>query len=180
MRCIASHTARRWRVPPSFNGSSNSKRGSSRYDWICTQARNAIVLRGGAKARTVGARKRMPLTCLSVAVMPSVANGVRTHAWNAPALPSGMGGFPRERADLREEVRGDAHAFSLPALAIGAASLAGKPHVIVGEHRLDERLDPPAVHRPSREPPGIHPEDGRPEPSLPSVCPATAVRLESV
>src|SRR3954470_3542631 len=98
-----------------------------------------MVLRGGANARVVGARKRMPVTCLSVAVIPSVAKGVRTHAWKTDAPPSGMGRFSGKRANLREQFRGNAHALALVAFAIGAAALAGKAHLVVGQHRSDQR-----------------------------------------
>src|SRR6186997_1695315 len=100
-----------------------------------------MVLRGGANARTDGARKRMPVTKRSFAVIPSVAKGVRTHAWNACTPPSGMGCLAGERADLRHEVGGNGQAVALRALSVQAPPLAGQAHLIIGEHRLDQRLD---------------------------------------
>src|SRR5215216_4376580 len=107
---------------------------------------NASVLRGGANARTDGARKRMPVMKRSLAVMPSVAKGVRTHAWNTCAPPSGMGWLSRERADLRHEVLRNAHAVTLRALAVRAAPFAGQAHFIIRNHHLDEGLDALLVH----------------------------------
>src|SRR6478736_5976272 len=146
MRCIASHTASRWRVPASLMGRSKWKAGFSRYCCSCTQARNAIVSRGGANPRTDGARKRMPVTYRSVAVMPSVANGVRTHAWNPAALASGIRSLSGQRANLRHQLRRHRHALALRALAILAAPLARQAHFIVGEHRLDQGLHALVVH----------------------------------
>src|SRR5690242_1278027 len=98
------------------------------------QARKAMVLRGGANAATEGERKRMPVTKRSLAVMPSVANGVRTHAWKAEALPSGMGFLAGQCADLLHQVRGNGDALALRALAVGATALARQAHVVVGQH----------------------------------------------
>src|SRR6185436_14159286 len=99
-----------------------------------------MVSLGGANPRTEGARKRIPVTYRSVAVMPSVAKGVRTQAWNTEVFPSGIRGHSRQRVDLRHQLRWHRHALALRALAILAPALARQAHFFVGEHRLDQRL----------------------------------------
>src|SRR5450432_2674647 len=142
MRCIASHTSRRWRVDRSLSGRSNSNVASSRYDWICTHARNAMVFFFGAFAGTSGERKRMPVTCVSLALMPRVAKGARRQAWKSfMAGCLHRGGLARKAANFLEQLGGDAHAFARRALPIGEAPLAGEPHARVLGHRGDERLD---------------------------------------
>src|SRR5258706_3994524 len=136
MRCIASHTATRWRVPENRNGRSKANCGSSRYACSCTQARCAIELRRGAAAETDGARKRIPVTCVSVAWMPSVAKGVRMQAWNASGIF-----FSGKYPDLSEEIRGKHDAVALGLLAILAAALARQAHPGILGHPVDEHLD---------------------------------------
>src|SRR5690349_7131789 len=80
----------------------------------------------------------MPVTCLSVAVMPSVANGVRRHAWKA----SGTRGFACQRADLRHQVRGNGNALAARLLRVAAAALAWQAHLGVFAHDGHQRFYP--------------------------------------
>src|SRR6516225_10171705 len=97
----------------------------------------------GAFAGTEGTRKRMPVTCESVAVMPSVANGVRTHAWKASTRcdPSGILLLPREGANLAQQVGRHGHALLLGLAAIIAPPGAGQANFRILRHRGDQRLD---------------------------------------
>ena len=65
-----------------------------------TRSCRAAARCAGRSARGSGCRSRTR----SVAVMPSVANGVRTHAWN-PAACVRHSRSSGERADLREQLR---------------------------------------------------------------------------
>src|SRR6185295_12202023 len=81
--------------------------------------------------------------CRSSAAMPTVANGVRTRAWNASTLapPSGKGGGSGQRADLRQQLRRDGDAVPVRAVAVGAAPIARQAHAVVLAHRRHQRLD---------------------------------------
>src|SRR5688572_27770080 len=85
----------------------------------------------------------MPVTCVSVVVMPRVAKGARRQAWKASVSmrPSGMRCLSGEGADLRHQVGGKLEAVARGALAIVAAALARKAHARVLRHRGDERFD---------------------------------------
>src|SRR5258708_39642045 len=85
----------------------------------------------------------MPVTCVAVVVMPSVAKGARRQAWNASTLidPSGMRGLSGERADLRQQLGRHRDAVALGALAVSPPALARQAHAFILRHRGDARLD---------------------------------------
>src|SRR5690349_10215010 len=139
-----------------------------------------MVLRGGASAFTDGARKRIAVTCVAVVVMPSVAKGVRTHAWNASwRAPSGMRRFPGERADFPEQLARYLQAFALRAFAVRAAPLAGKAHLGIGEHRGHQRLHALEEHVVARELRRIDREQPLPDARRPPLLREEAVGLEA-
>src|SRR5258706_5213466 len=175
MRCIASHTATRWRVPENRNGRSKANCGSSRYACSCTQARCAIELRRGAAAETDGARKRIPVTCVSVAWMPSVAKGVRMRAWNASGIF-----ISGKCADPGEEIRGKRDAVALRPLAILAAALARQAHGGILGHRVDEHLDAIVERLASDERARIDREEGLADSRGLAFLGEEAVRFEAV
>src|SRR4051812_27022918 len=82
----------------------------------------------------------MPVTCMSVVLMPSVAKGVRTQAWkDSPA--SRMGGLSGERPHLLQKIGRDREAFATRFRAQREAPVAGKAHTRIVLHRGDQRLD---------------------------------------
>src|SRR5258708_26156920 len=87
-----------------------------------------MLLRHGASAAVEGARKRMPVTCVSLVVIPSVANGARRRAWNVSMITpeSGMGALSRERANLVHQLGRQVHAVAPRAPATGPAALPRK------------------------------------------------------
>src|ERR1700694_2774496 len=84
----------------------------------------------------------MPVTCVSLAAMPSVANGARKQAWNASTSipPSGMGLLSRQQADLRQQLLSNLQSFGFGALAVAAAARARQAHAGFLGHHVDERL----------------------------------------
>ena len=86
----------------------------------------------GASAGTVGARKRMPVTWVPLALMPSVAKDVRTQAWNGTAErpPSATGRTLRERLDPFQQVGRDRDAVAPRRVAVarrGARPAGARP-----------------------------------------------------
>src|SRR5271154_908155 len=101
-----------------------------------------MVLRAGAFAAMAGERNRIPVTCVSLAMMPRVANGVRTQAWNAcTRAPSGMGALSRKHANLFEEVRRHVHALANRTLEVVQPALARQANFRVYGHRGHECFD---------------------------------------
>src|SRR5436190_19433056 len=101
-----------------------------------------MEFRRGMRAGVVGTRKRMPVTCVAVVVIPRVAKDVRTQAWKAlTAWVSGIGRFSREAANARQERRGNLEPFRGGALAILPPTVARQAHGGILGHRRDERLD---------------------------------------
>src|SRR5689334_16608167 len=90
----------------------------------------------------------MPVRCVSVAVTPSVANGVRTRAWKEP---SGIRRFSRERADAAQQVLGNQDAGLARLVALLQPARARKAHARLLEHRRDKRLHPLEEDLASRE-----------------------------
>src|SRR5690349_24112377 len=120
----------------------------------------------GMRAGTEGARKRMPVTCASVAQMPRVAKGVRTHAWNDSKVrdPSGPGVLAREVAELAQQIRREGDARSARAGTALPALRPRKPHPFILDHRGDQRLDALEEDLVARERRGVHDEEGLPDP----------------
>src|SRR3954468_17925295 len=120
--------------------------------------------RAGAFAGVSGARKRMPVTCRSVVLMPSVANGVRMQAAKASTRPpSGIGGLAGQLANLREELRGDLKPGRI-ALRGLVAPRAGQAHAPVLQHGGEERLHPLQVDVATGEGARIDGEEALPDP----------------
>src|SRR5436190_17798756 len=99
--------------------------------------RYASESRFGARAGTLGARKRMPVTCDAEVGTPSVAKGVRTQAWNA----SGIGALSRDLANAIEQIRGDGDTLPLRAFRVLPAPFPREAHVRILGHHRDQRLD---------------------------------------
>ena len=88
-------------------------------------------------------------------------------------------GFARERADLRQQLRGHAYAFTRGTRAIRKAPVSGKAHGGILRHRRDERLDALEEDVVTREGARIHRKERLPDARGPALVGEETVGLET-
>src|SRR5256885_1621127 len=120
----------------------------------------------------------MPVTCVSVLVMPRVAKGARRHAWNV-SPGSCMGLAPGERTHLRKQLLRHLQTLAPCALAQLPPPIAGQAHARILAHRGDERLHALVEDVVARERARVDREDRLPDARGPALLGEEAVGLES-